>query len=154
MYCNVSGLRDLIPFVTSSVMGDTTASGHILRGDGDIDAWLRPMFQTPFGASVDKVIQGVSEAFGAAYALEAYTGSHMSNKVEKVDELRRWAVRRLNMVLEKPTMLTVANHPRQSPWGSHTDNNIMYSLPSNVQVVNVNEVAEEWRFGSRSEQSV
>jgi hypothetical protein len=78
----------------------------------------------------------------------------MSNKVEKVDELRRWAVRRLNMVLEKPTMLTVANHPRQSPWGSHTDNNIMYSLPSNVQVVNVNEVAEEWRFGSRSEQSV
>ena len=154
MYSTVSGARELIPFVTSGVMTEATLSGHILRGDGDIDAWLRPVFQTPFTGSVDKILQGVSEAFGAAYALDAYTGTHLSNKMEKVDELRGWAAKRLNMCLERPLMLTNANHPMQDPWGSQYDNSIMYAIPTNRSAIDITKPETEWRFGSKLGQQV
>lgn len=158
-YSTVSGVRELIPFVTSSVMSDATVSGHILRADGDINAWLRPVFQTPFtgtaeAGTIDKALETVSEAFAAAYCLSAYTGQHLSNRTEKIDEMRNWGADRLNMFMARPEMLTTGQHPVRSAYDSHEHNTIMFFIPSNVRVIDINKSSEEWVVGSRSKQQV
>lgn len=157
-YCTVSGVRELIPFVTSGVQSDSVVSGMMARASGDVDAALRPLFQVPFtgtpGSGIDKVVEGIAEALTAAYCLSAYTGQHLGNRTEKIDELRDWADKRLSMILDRPEMLSAANHPLISAYGEQSHNSVMYYLEGNERVIDITKASTEWRFPSRSESKV
>ena len=158
-YSTIAGVRELIPFITSTVMPDATVSGNIARADGDIDAWMRPAFQVPFVGTaalgtIDKIIQGISEAFAAAYCLDAYTGRHLANTTDKVGELRKWGSQRLDLIMNRPEMLDADQHPMRSAYDSQSKNQVMWSRPSNATTIDVNAPAEEWRYPSKSDTSV
>tara|TARA_Y100000310_G_C20354278_1_gene655897 strand:+ start:231 stop:656 length:426 start_codon:yes stop_codon:yes gene_type:complete len=141
------------------VIGDGVVTGFITRADGDIDAWLRPVYSVPFDGTagdgtIDQVLIGISEAFTASYCLEAYTGRHLANRTEKIDELRSWAVKRLEMIVERPEMLDSTQHPLRSVYDSQTKNQIMFWRQSNRSTIDVNKPAEEWSYPTKDEDSL